>query len=164
MNKKLKMTACFMMLGLMSVAQNKPEVKSLKIGAGISLAIPANNLPLSSIGTGIDLLAQYGLSEDLSVTADAGYTALFGKNAFPHTGVVPLRVGFRYFPLEQVYLAAKIGAGIYTLSNTNTSYTAYAVGAGYNLSEKIDVSASYDGFTRKFGSFGYAAIRLGYTF
>jgi hypothetical protein len=164
MNKKVPIAAFFIVLSLLCRAQIKLGVNSLTLGAGISLAIPANNLPLSSIGTGIDLLAQYGLSEQLSVTADAGYMALFGKNAFPHTGVVPLRVGVRYFPVEQVYLAAKIGAGIYTLSNTNTSYTAYSVGAGYNLSEKIDVGASYDGFTRKFGSFGYAAIRLGYTF
>ncbi len=139
-------------------------VKKFKPGVGISLAIPASNLTTNTLGAGIDLFGEYGISNTLALTADAGYTALFAKYDLPVTGVIPFRIGARYFPVSKLYVAAKGGLGLYTLATTSISYTAYSLGAGYILNKAFDASATYDGFVNNNSSFGYMAIRLGYRF
>ncbi len=142
---------------------NVPQ--GFKIGAAISLAIPVSNLTYNTIGAGFDILAQYGLSNNLALTADVGATALFAKYNIPTTAVIPIRLGIKYFPSPAVYLGAKAGLGIYTLGNVvSENYAAWSLGAGYIISRRFDVSAAYEGYSKKNVSFGYAGLRLGYTF
>lgn len=155
-----------LIVSLNGYAQTKRTViEGFKFGVGLSLAIPVSNLEFNTVGAGFDLLALYGLSHDLAVTADAGATALFAKYNIPTTAVIPIRLGIRYFPSADIYLAAKAGLGIYTLGDiVSENYTAWSLGAGYFLSKKFEVGASYDGYTKKNTSFGYMAIRIGYVF
>ena len=162
--KNLFLFVLLVVTGLMVKAQQENSIRGFKIGAGANLAIPVSNLPYSTIGAGVDILASYTVSNNVAITADAGYTALFGKDNFVTTGIIPIRLGFRYLPIPEVYLGAKAGLGIYTLSNTSTNFTAYSIGAGYQFSSKMDVGAAYDGYTQKNSSFGYLNLRLGYTF
>jgi len=162
--KKIFFFGLLAVTGLVVKAQQENGIRGFKIGAGANLAVPVSNLPYSSIGAGIDLLARFTVSDNLALTADAGYTALFGKDNFVTTGIIPIRVGFRYLPVPEVYLGAKAGLGIYTLSNASTNFTAYSIGAGYQFSPKMDIGAAYDGYTKKNSSFGYFNLRLGYTF
>lgn len=162
--KKIFLIALLLPFSFLFKVQAQADINKFKIGAGANLAVPVSNLPYSTIGAGIDLLARYIVSDNVSLTADAGYTALFGKDNFVTTGIIPVRVGFRYLPVPEVYLGAKAGLGIYTLSNASTNFTAYSIGAGYQFSPKMDIGASYDGYTKKNSSFGYLNLRLGYTF
>jgi hypothetical protein len=163
--KKIKypllITACLLM-GLALTAQDKFE-KKLRVGVGISLAVPTNNLAYTSIGGGIDLIAIYPLSQAFALTADVGYTGLKGKYNIPFTGIIPIRAGVRYYPAEQFYLSGKAGLGLYTLGNVSQSYAAYSVGAGAEINKRWDAGLSYDGYSND-GSFGYLAVRLGYYF
>jgi len=157
----LVMGCCFLLDAL--VAQTKAP-KGFKINAGASLAIPASNLEFSTIGAGLDVQAQYGLSNSMVATAGVGYTGLAGEGFYPYTAVIPITVGLRYYPHPKVYAAGKFGWGVYTLSTTSINYTAYSFGAAYVISKKLDTALLYDGFVNDKTSFGYVAVRLGFTF
>ncbi len=162
--KKLLILATFSAFSFMAQSQDGPSIRGFKIGAGANLAIPLSNLNSTSIGAGFDLLAQYGIAEQLAITADAGYTSLFGKDGFNNLSIIPIRGGLRFFATPELYLGGKIGVGIIkTEGSESRTATAYSFGAGYFLSPMIDVSAAYDGYSKN-GSFGLMNIRLGYTF
>lgn len=154
----------FMIL-LFSIGVKAQEkmIKPFKVGVGITLAVPTNNLEYASIGGGLDIIGIYKLSLSVSLTADVGYIGLKGKYNIPFTGIVPIRAGLRFYPVEKFYISGKAGLGLYTLGNVSQSYAAYALGAGAEINPKWDVGISYDGYTND-GSFGYMAIRLGYYF
>jgi hypothetical protein len=145
------------------LAQDTPQAK-FKIGIGASLVIPAGNLLDRTAGGGIDLLALYRLSEKVNFSGDAGFITLPGKSILPATGVVPVRLGIRFFPVPNVYLGAKAGLGIYTIVKESSTFLAGSVGAGYNFNNHFDAGISYDGYNNSERSFGYVGIRLGYTF
>jgi Outer membrane protein beta-barrel domain len=164
--KKILTVVIIALASLKAISQNlKADPGKFNVGIGVSLAVPVNNLETNTIGAGLDLLAQYGLDQNLAVTADAGLTALFAKYDIPTTAIIPIRIGVRYFPASAVYLGAKTGLGIYTLGDiVSENYAAWSLGAGYLLDKRFDVSASYDGYVKKGISFGYMALRIGYAF
>ena len=141
-----------------------------KAGGGINLAIPANNLKSYSIGAGLDLMAHYGFTDALALTGDVGYTAMFAKKEFEDLkfNVIPLRAGLRFYPSPNFFLAGKAGVGFLNVTapnnvKSNTTATAYSFGAGYAMDDKLEIGATYDGYSKN-GSFGIVNIRLGYWF
>lgn len=157
--KKLILSLAIVMI---TVAASAQDLEGFKVQAGINLAIPVLNLGFSSIGAGVDLSGIYGITEKVALTGDVGYTSLFGKNNIGNLGLVPVRVGVRYFTSENFYIAGK-GGLIFTTNGGGYSAAAYSAGVGYMLSPSLDLGASYDGYSKN-GSAGYANIRLGYTF
>ncbi len=151
------------LLSFTGKTQELPQ-RGLKLGVGGILAIPANNLNESSIGGGFDFLALYPVSKNVSLSGDAGFTALAGKGVFSSTAVIPVRLGLRYLPGSNFYLGAKGGIGIFTILKESITYVGYSVGAGYQLSSHFDLGVSYDGYSKKNISFGLVAVRLGYSF
>lgn len=151
------------LFSISTMAQKKAP-QGFKVNAGISLAIPASNLQFSTVGAGLDLQAQYGFSNALVATAGVGYTGIAGEGFYPYTAVIPITVGLKYYPLPKLFAVGKLGWGIYSLSTTRINYTAYSMGAGYAISKRWDTSVLYDGFINDKTSFGYVAMRLGYTF
>lgn len=160
--KKLIFITVFTAASFLTKAQ-APSIEGFRIGLGTTLAIPANNLEGISIGVGADVLAMYGISPQFAITADLGYQSLFAKNNGGSLDIIPIRVGARYFATPSFYLGGKVGLGIISGGLNDVTATAYSFGAGYYLSPKIDVGASYDGYSKN-GSFGLVGIRLGYTF
>lgn len=166
--KKLFFIAAFAAASFAGKAQDE-SIMGLKFGLGANLGIPIGDLAdISSIGAGIDLLGQYGISEQIAITADVGYTSMFGKKVntidFPDISIIPIRAGLRFFPSPQFFLGAKAGVGILKSKNSDSySATAYSFGAGYYVNPSFDVSASYDGYSKN-GSLNLINIRLGYTF
>lgn len=162
--KKLCFIATFVVFTLTVSAQDGAADQPFKFGVGALLGIPVNNLDFTSIGAGIDLLGQYSVSEKISITADAGYTSMFGKKGAPDFSIIPLRAGLRFYATPQFYIAGKGGVGITKLKGySSVTSTAYSFGAGYFINPNIDVSGTYDGYSKN-GSLGLVAIRLGYTF
>ena len=161
--KKIILLPAFCILSFFAKSQDVKQ-EGFKIGLGATLAIPASNLQYSSVGAGLDVLALYGISNKILLSADAGFTTLAGKSFFPSTAIIPIRLGVRYLPIDKLYLTAKAGLGIYTIIKKSSNYLAYSLGVGYLLSPKLDLSASYDGYSKQNSPFGYVAIRLGYTF
>ena len=136
---------------------------NLKFGAGLNIGIPAHNLSGTSLGVGVDVIVLYSLSKQAALTGDFGYTALFGKNSAPTTSLLPLRVGLRYYPSDDFYVAGKIGAGFLSSSYGSSTTTAYSFGAGYKIDPQLEIGASYDGYSKN-GTIGLVNLRLGYFF
>ena len=133
-----------------------------KFGAGLNVGIPVQNLSGSSIAVGGDLMLHYGLSKEVAITGDAGYTALFAKNDGKTTGIIPLRVGLRYYPSSNFFLGGKIGVGFLT-GNGSVTTTAYSLGAGIKMADNLEIGASYDAYSKD-GTIGLLNFRLGYFF
>ena len=133
-----------------------------KFGAGLNVGIPVQNLSGSSIAVGGDLMLHYGLSKEVAVTGDVGYTALFAKNDGKTTSIVPLRAGLRYYPSPGFFLGGKIGAGFLS-GNGSITTTAYSLGAGVKMDDQLEIGASYDAYSKN-GTIGLINFRLGYFF
>jgi len=153
--KKL-LSGSILFLSFMSV---KAQVK---FGAGLNVGIPVQNLSGSSIAVGGDLMLHYGLSKEVAVTGDVGYTALFAKNDGKTTSIVPLRAGLRYYPSSGFFLGGKIGAGFLS-GNGSITTTAYSLGAGVKMDDQLEIGASYDAYSKN-GTIGLINFRLGYFF
>ncbi|MEO5943371.1 MAG: outer membrane beta-barrel protein [Ferruginibacter sp.] len=162
--KKLLIIAVLVAGSFAGMAQNDAGIRGFKISGGIDLAIPASNFSGFSIGAGVDLLGQYGVSDNVGITADAGYTAVFPKGGGTNLGIIPIRAGIRFYPSSSFYLGGKAGVGIFTGGGSSTSTTAYSFGAGYMISPKLDLGVSYDGYSKSGSSSGLVNVRLGYFF
>lgn len=161
--KLMKKLFVILAISATSLAANAQDITGFNVEGGINLAIPANNFSGASIGAGVDVLGQYGVAKAVGITGDAGYTAIFPKGGGSSLGIIPIRVGVRYYPSPSFYLGAKGGVGFLTGGGSSITATAYSFGAGYYISPALDLGASYDGYSKN-GSFGIANIRLGYTF
>lgn len=141
------------------------QAQSFHVQGGIDLGVPVHNLDGNSIGLGVDLTGIYMLSNQAALTGDFGYTALLSKSKEnATTNLLPLRIGLRYYPSGNFFVAGKIGAGF--ISNPGTSSvttTAYSFGLGFNASPRVELGASYDGYSKN-GSIGLLNFRLGYRF
>ncbi len=138
----------------------------LRFSGGLNIGIPVSNLDGNSLGLGIDLMALYPLSEQVSVTGDFGYTALFANSKYGDAGttnLLPLRVGLRYYPSKSFFVAGKIGAGFISNSGNSATTTAYSFGLGYAINPKVELGGSYDGYNKN-GSIGLLNFRLAYFF
>jgi hypothetical protein len=152
-----------LLLAQNTFGQTVPQHR-LKAGAGLTLAFPVFNLDISSTGGGPDAILHYGLSDQLSITADAAFIGLPGKGRYPSTAIVPVRLGLKYFPLPKIYAGAKAGLGIYTILKASANHFAYSFSGGYMITRKIEAGVLYDGYTNKNSSFGYVGVRAGYVF
>lgn len=165
--KKLLVLVIFTAVYFTSNAQG--PIGGFKIGGGLSVVAPASNLKGYSVGVGIDLLGHYGLSSQLALTGDVGYTTIFAKDKNAKAlNVVPIRAGIRFYPANPFYLGGQVGLGIVSGGGSSTSGLAYAFGAGYRMDDKLDLGLNYEGFSKKVNgitsSFGYIGVRLGYFF
>ncbi len=162
--KKVFLIAALAVASFAVKAQDESGNTGFKVGVGANLAIPVSNLEGTSIGAGIDVLGQYGFSENFAATVDAGYTQLFAKDNGLDVSLIPIRAGIRYYATPSLYFGGKVGIGIQKVKGFDgVTATAYSFGAGYKLDSKFDVSASYDGYSKN-GSIGLVGVRLGYTF
>ena len=139
------------------------SAQNFRLGGGIDVGIPVNNLNGSSVGAGIDLMGLFELSEPLGISVDVGYTSLFAKGNNDNLNLVPIRAGIRFNATPEIYLGGKAGVGLLFNDGNDVTTTAYSFGAGYKMDSKLDIGLSYDGFSKN-GSFGLLNLRLGYFF
>lgn len=162
-----KITIVFVLSLLFSHAEaqkKQGDALGFKFSVGATLAVPSSNLPLWSVGAGVDLLMQYGITHDLALTGDVGFTDLFGRLDIKDYTIVPIRVGARFFPTSKFYLAAKTGVGFLKVKGIEgATALAYAVGGGYMVGKQLDLGLSYDGYSKN-GTIGLVAVRVGYFF
>src|SRR5690606_2369581 len=113
--KKVFLFAALVAASFTGMAQDNVGIRGLKFNAGVHVDIPASNMKAYGIGAGLDVLGQYGFTDNLAVTLDAGYTSFFPKSDYKdlidNMGIIPIRAGLRYFPTSNLYLGAKGGVG-----------------------------------------------------
>lgn len=158
------MRKLFTIVLLISVHVCCAQQSKARISAGALLLGPASNLQLWSAGTGLDLLAEWKAIYKIGITADAGYAVLFGRKSLSNYKIVPVRIGLRYYALNDLYISARAGIGFLNIKDVSkiTAFS-YSLGAGYLVNKKIDIGIGYDGY-RNDGSIGLVAFRIGYFF
>ncbi len=147
---------------------SQPARNDFRLNGGLSVALPIYNMDPVKVGTGIDLKGCYFFSEKIAATADAGVSLFIAADGIAPTFLVPVRLGLHYFINDQFFVFGKGGIGFYMLKTLETTSTRrfsnISGGVGYQFNPRFDLSVSYDGYSNKQGSFGYAQLRLGYNF
>jgi len=142
-------------------------------GVGVHLGLPTGNLnTTSSFGVGGEVQGEYAFTDQITGVATSGYTSFFGKSynfgggfsgKYPALGQIPIIVGARFYPSEQIFVGAQVGLGIWTGGSSSTSGFEYRPQVGYNA-DMFQVILSYDGTSVTGGSLGYVGLTALYKF
>jgi hypothetical protein len=146
---------------------------NFNFGVGLRLGLPTGNLNTSnSFGLGGEVQGEYAFSENITGVATSGYTTFFGKSydfgggfsgKYPAIGQIPIIVGGRFYPSEQVFVGAQIGYGHYSGGGYGSGGFEYRPQVGYNA-DMFQVILSYDGTSVSGGTLGYVGLSALYKF
>jgi len=173
MNTKIKFSLVALSVFFCSQSFGQTARPSLSIGA--ELGIPTGDLNASQkIGIGGSVKAAFPVTSDLDITASVGIISFSGdevgtvKN--PALNFIPIKAGVRYrFVPHGFYLEPQLGYTSINTPNSNGSATGgftYAANAGYFLTPNLDLSARYEGVSKKGsqGNLAHVGLRLAYNF
>ena len=177
MKKLFLLTAIAGVLGFTSAKAQTgdPAMGGSKIGIGAEFAFPTGDFGKAyDFGYGGSLQFQTPIANKLKFIATGGYLNFQGKEydlagvtvAAPDYGVVPLKVGARYFIAENFYAGGELGAAIGTSKNSETAfvYTPH-IGVEFPVADKstIDLGARYEAWSNN-GTSRFVGLRLAYNF
>jgi len=93
-------------------AQNIP-VNTFGLNLGLESGITTGNIESASkIYSGGTATLQYGLSKNFALTLTSGYYEFFPRRFRGAMGMVPIKLGLKYFVTPHLYLFGEAGAGI----------------------------------------------------
>ncbi|WP_231427313.1 MULTISPECIES: hypothetical protein [Pedobacter] len=165
--------------GIFSITTLKAQT-SPNISIGAEFGLPSGNfVSLSGIGLGASVKAEFPVSPQLALTANAGIMNFFGKrnqliNVRDLT-YVPLKGGIKY-QSQGFYAEAQLGAGFSTNGQREVFIWSPGIGNQFKLSgaNKLDVGIRYEAWAgknessvsgiRNSNSKGFAGIRFAYVF
>jgi hypothetical protein len=141
-------------------SEPRGDSKDTRLGVGLSLGIPTNDLYNFAIGG--DLRLQKDFSSNVSGIASLGYTnfSVDGENA-GDVGFIPLKAGVKVFPVERFYISGELGAAFGTDDGQKTSFL-YAPGIGLGFNNGLDLGLRYEKLTKY--DLGQVALRIAYGF
>jgi opacity protein-like surface antigen len=168
-------------------AQTKdPAMSGQKLGIGAEFAFPTGDFgDVYDFGYGGSLQFQTPIVSKLNFTATAGYLNFQGKDLSPvngttikvkDAGIIPVKIGARYFIAENFYAGGELGAAFGTGDNSKTAFVYTPnIGVEFPVSDKgsIDLGARYEAMSYGNGdneNFGYSGtnkfigLRLAYNF
>ena len=118
----------------------------VKIGIGSNVGITTRNSPYN-YALGIDLNAIHKITDELSLSASAGYRRLLTKDTSPMPDVdfISTFIGTRIYPLEYIYLDGQVGLGFLIPARYRTAFI-YSLCLGMNISPKVELSVRYEGY------------------
>jgi len=167
--------ACFLLVSLGARAQH------YRIGLGAELDFPSgNSVNMSSFGFGTGLKGEVGLSDKLSLTANAGFLHFLGKKFYgprmQGTNNVPVKLGLMYYADDNFYAEAQAGTHFSSQSNAKNGF-AWSLGIGSFLKSsqrnKIDIGLRYEEWRSSallipqgttWSSFNFFSLRAAYAF
>lgn len=138
-----------------SATYSQKEKGNFRLGYGFNGGVPTNNAYNFSLGA--DGRLQYDISMKTSFSATTGYTHLF-KSQVHDTGFVPVKLGFKSFLGDQIYVLGEVGAAIGVSKGMGVS-PLWAPGVGI-ATKHIDISLRYENYN-KFDT-GQVSLRLAY--
>ena len=178
MKKLFLLTALAGMFAISNVsAQTKdPAMSGQKLGIGAEFAFPTGDFgDYADFGYGGSLQFQTPIAEKLNFTATAGYINFkykdvtipgFGTFNGGNFGVIPVKIGARYFLAENFYAGGELGAAFTTGDNSETSFVYTPnIGVEFPVSDKgsIDLGARYEAWSNN-GTAKFIGLRLAYNF
>jgi hypothetical protein len=149
-------------------AQTTPK-SAWRLGFGVEGGIPTGDAhPSSGFELGGSARLQYGVNSSVALTLTSGYTNFFIKDDYrlpggpSNLGIVPVKVGAKFFVGQNVYLGAEAGAGFETVSNGNTKLL-LSPALGW-ANEHWDVGVNYTNYSGQSDTYGSVGLRLAYGF
>jgi len=152
-----------------------------RFGLGVESGIVTGDAhDYSNLYLGGTARLQYGLSKNVALTLTSGYYNFFGKNdpltdqKYQSLGMVPVKLGIKYFFVPNFYVSGEAGIGIETktfehqsvvddaASETNTKLL-LSPGIGY-ASKHWDLGVRYENYSGQDFNYGVVGLRLAYGF
>lgn len=174
---KKNLLASIVLLSSFACANAQMTQGDFNFGAGVQLALPTGTMGTGwTFGVGAQLQGEYAFTDQISGVATTGYTSFFGKTMTfsdgfggtisekePAIGHIPILVGARFYPSEQIFIGAQVGLGLFTGSGSSTSGFEYRPQIGYNA-DQFQVILSYDATGVTGGTYGYMGLTGIYKF
>jgi opacity protein-like surface antigen len=159
-----KVIVLLMVLGFISISSMKAQ--DFRFSAGLELALPMGDFgDAYPLGYGLSLGGELPFADKFGATLTAGYTLLSVdsdlKDFVKSSGMIPVQAGIKYYISEAqdgLYFHGQIG--VHSLSVTTEDITifgqttkgttesdtnlSFALGAGYFISESIDLGLRYN--------------------
>jgi hypothetical protein len=145
----------------MSYAQDNVAAKKTVISIAANLGFPTSTG--YSFAVGGDLQADFGVSDNVKVTASGGYENYSIKSSYGggSTYFIPLLAGVKFPFADKFYGHAQLGYGF---AQGGSGAFGYAPSIGYNVSDNFDISLKYLAFSKNSYTLGSLNLRLAYSF
>lgn len=148
---------------------NAGFAENVRFGANLEAAMPIGNMGnVYSFGIGGNVTGQYSLQDDIALTASLGYLSFSGKSLgsgsfkIPSFGVVPFRVGGKYyFTGGPFFTQAQLGMAFSTGKGGGSLFI-YAPGVGVQF-QQFEAALKYEAWTKN-GTMSFMGVRVGYFF
>ena len=156
-----------LLISVSSFAQLQKEKASLSIGGDIAFPFKAKTFYPGFGGT---IKGAIALTRKTSFTLTTGYMSFKGKTISDtpllrdftvlRESFIPLRAGFQYKPISNLYIEAQAGyarenyGSFHSSNGSNTSPPSvntfnYAINIGYLINKNLEVSAQYEDYLLK---------------
>jgi len=140
-----------------------------RLGFGIEGGIPTGGInDFSKFELGGTARLQYDLTKSVDLTLTSGYYSFTADQAAKDAnntalGVIPVKVGAKFFFAQNIYFGAEAGAGFETNTQSKNTKLILSPGLGW-ADEHWDVGVRYENLSGQGDSFGTVALRLAYGF
>ena len=144
------------------------EPNKWRFGIGVEGGIPTGSLSdYSKFELGGTARLQYGLDKNVALTLTSGYYNFFADDAAKSIGgksigVIPVKVGGKFFFNSPIYFGAEAGVGFETVYAKNAKLLLSPALGWANKS--WDVGVRYESFLGQSDNYGVVALRLAYGF
>lgn len=151
-----------------------PNPSPWRLGFGIEGGIPTGDAhPSSGFELGGSARLQYDVTSTFAVTLTSGYTNFFIKDAYREVGepsslgIVPVKLGVKWFFVPGIYVGAEGGAGFETNGIEKNTKLILSPALGW-ANQHWDVGVNYTSYTGKVDgindNFGSVGLRVAYGF
>ncbi len=160
--------AIFFTTGAMAQTKTTTTDNPWRLGVGIEGGIPTGNInDYSKFELGGTARLQYDVSPVVGITLTSGYYNLFADqaakdNGGKSVGIVPVKVGAKFFFAKEIYFGAETGVGFETNYAKNTKFI-LSPGLGW-ANKSWDVGVRYESFLGQSDNYGFVALRFAYGF
>jgi hypothetical protein len=163
--KKLLLSLAIVVIAILSASAQKTESSSsnVKVDVGVTGDIPLGDLgDASSFGFGGFVKGSYPATDNIDGSLEFAYISFPGKSI---DGISLASLHLYNFLLGGSYKMEDnnfhIDAGIGFSGGSGSGFL-YRIGAGYWVTDAVDVTANYNGATRTGGSLSYIGIGVSY--
>jgi len=165
--------AVAILFGTNAHAQTTPATSAnpnpWRLGFGIEGGIPTGDAhPSSGFELGGSVRLQYDVTSAVALTLTSGYTNYFIKSDYrlpgdpSSLGIVPAKLGVKWFFVPGIYVAGEAGAGIETNGPKDTKLL-LSPALGW-ANEHWDVGVNYTNYSGQSDNFGSVGLRVAYGF
>jgi hypothetical protein len=151
-----------------NVKAQTTEPNKWRFGIGVEGGIPTGDIKdYSKFDLGGTARLQYGVAKNVGLTLTSGYYNFFADAAAKavggkDVGIVPVKVGAKFFFNSPIYFGAEAGAGFETNYSKNTKLI-LSPGLGW-ANKSWDIGVRYESLSGQDDNYGTVAVRLAYGF